>query len=379
MGDQLKNLMIGLFVIAAIAIIIFVLLFLHPRVGNEEKVLRVRFADLDKINVGTRVTFAGKPVGEVSSIEEIREAVDHRIGRNGTIYVYDVFLKVDSSVNVYNTDEIYSRTSGLLGEKSINIDPKPPEAGEKLIIINNQIIYATELGSVEDAIKKLTHIVDVVEVTLDSTNDILQDIKKKNIIGKTADTIENIRNITHALNKPEKWSHALDNLDESMTTINKMSDSGYKIVDAVYKGQGTVGHLLMKDDIYLKFNAILNKADIVMNDVNHYGLLYSTNTDWQRLRARRLNLLQRLRTPQEFSNYFNDEVDNISTSLSRVTMVLGDCDPYICDLLENRQYTMVFSELLKRVKSLEEELNSYNTQIVDIDARKIDLSECQCR
>ena len=322
MGDQLKNLMIGLFVIAATAIIIFVLLFLHPRVGNEEKVLRVRFADLDKINVGTRVTFAGKPVGEVDHIEEIREAIDHRVGLNGTVYVYDVFLKVDSSVNVYNTDEIYSRTSGLLGEKSINIDPHPPEPGQKLILINNQIIYATELGSVEDALKKLTHIADVVEVTLVSANEI-KDIKKKDIIGKSAAALENIRDITQALNKPEKWAHALDNLDDSLTNIDKMTNSGYKIVDTVYKGEGTLGHLLMKDDIYLKFNAILNKADIVMNDVNHYGLLYSTNSDWQRLRARRLNLLQRLRTPQEFSNYFNDEVDNISTSLSRVTMVLA--------------------------------------------------------
>ena len=47
MIDQTKNMMIGLFVIAACAIITFIILFLHPSVGDEGRVLRVRFANVD--------------------------------------------------------------------------------------------------------------------------------------------------------------------------------------------------------------------------------------------------------------------------------------------------------------------------------------------
>jgi phospholipid/cholesterol/gamma-HCH transport system substrate-binding protein len=63
MPDQAKNILIGIFVIVACAIIVFVLMFLHPSVGDESRLLRVRFANIDKITLGTRVNFAGKPVG----------------------------------------------------------------------------------------------------------------------------------------------------------------------------------------------------------------------------------------------------------------------------------------------------------------------------
>ena len=71
MADQLKNFMIGLFVAVAAIIIIFILMFLHPKIGDEGKILNVRFTDIDKVTPGTRVTYAGKPVGEVVTIDEV--------------------------------------------------------------------------------------------------------------------------------------------------------------------------------------------------------------------------------------------------------------------------------------------------------------------
>ena len=55
MADQFKNLMIGIFVTAAAAIIVFILMFLHPRIGDEGKILHVHFSDIDKITIGTRI------------------------------------------------------------------------------------------------------------------------------------------------------------------------------------------------------------------------------------------------------------------------------------------------------------------------------------
>ena len=42
MADQLKNFMIGLFVTAAVGVVIFILMFLHPRIGDEGRILHVR-------------------------------------------------------------------------------------------------------------------------------------------------------------------------------------------------------------------------------------------------------------------------------------------------------------------------------------------------
>ena len=65
MKEYGKNFSIGAFVITALSIIVATLLFLRPSIGNNEQKIWVRFSDIDKITVGTRVLFAGRPVGQV--------------------------------------------------------------------------------------------------------------------------------------------------------------------------------------------------------------------------------------------------------------------------------------------------------------------------
>lgn len=400
MIDQAKNFMIGLFVIAALSIVIFILLFLHPSIGNEELVLRVRFADIDKITVGTRVTFAGKPVGEVVSIEEVKDTEEHRIGKDGKVYVYELTLKVDSSINVFNTDQIAAKTSGLLGEKSVVITPLPAKPGETLRVVSSDILYADETGSVDDALKELRVVGNKLEGALDAITETFNDINKQHLFEKLGSTAENLRSITAALNKPDEWSQTLDNFHDLSAKINKswktvdislkniskasanaktFTDDGVTIIADVKKGKGTIGSLLRKDDLYLNTKALLSKANTTLNDIDHYGLLFHSDKGWQRLRARRMNLVYKLQTPQEFRNFFNDELDQISTSLSRVNIVLGEseglCSP--CEL-QSYDFTKVFAELLARVKDMEESLNMYNQQLTDEYDKFCDNRELRC-
>lgn len=361
MADQAKNVMIGLFVLAACAIIIFILLFLHPSVGDEGRTLRVRFADIDKISVGTRVTFAGKPVGEVVSIQELKSVKEGRETYKGVLYAYELVLRVDSGVNVYNTDEIASRTSGLLGEKNVAIIPLPPAPDQKLKQINNEVIYAAEVGSVEETLKEFKDLGGKFALALDTVTETFKTFNHQKVIEHIGKTARNLSEITDVLNKPEKWTAFLDNLHTISSGINE-------VVLKVQKGEGSVGRILLKDDFYLKLDALLNKGSVLMDDVNHYGILFHLDKNWQRLRARRLNLYQKLSCPQEFRNFFNDEMDEILTSLSRIYMVLEETEALkgCCDIMDNRQYTSLLSELLKRVDSLEENIRLYNQEVVDI-------------
>src|ERR1700722_14911107 len=102
MTDQKKNFWLGLFLLSALIIAIALLLFLHPSAGNGKQVLHVRFSNIEKITPGTRVTFAGKPVGEVASIKEIKDARDQPPDASGNPYFYEVELKIDSGVQLYN-------------------------------------------------------------------------------------------------------------------------------------------------------------------------------------------------------------------------------------------------------------------------------------
>src|SRR3990167_7473713 len=105
MSDKAKNILIGIFVVGAIFAAICMILFLDPSIGDGLKHFKVRFANISGINVGTRVSFAGKPVGEVISITEVQNAREMP-NPKGNVYIYQLTLKVDSSVNLYETDTI---------------------------------------------------------------------------------------------------------------------------------------------------------------------------------------------------------------------------------------------------------------------------------
>lgn len=395
--------LIGIFVVAACAIVIFLLMFLHPSVGDQGRLLRVRFADIDKISIGTRVNFAGKPVGEVIEIRELPDIETERKAINGSIYVYELTLRVDSSINVFNTDDIASRTSGLLGEKSVAITPGEAKPGETIHLVNDEVIYATETGSVEETLKQLKTLADKLGTGMDSINEALATMHQEKFWDNLSGTAKNINDITKALNKPDLLSQSITNVHKITTNANKFTEDLNKswpkvdksldnitdatadarsITNRINKGEGTVGKIIVSDDLYLRLTSLLSKADTTMNDVNHYGVLFHLDKNWQRLRARRMNLMQKLSTPQEFSNYFNDEIDQINTSLSRVSMALGRYDiapPYCCyNLLQDTQYTKVFSELLRNISTLEEEVRMYNEQVVDKANSELRLEYVDC-
>ena len=194
MADQLKNLMIGLFVIAAAFIVIFILMFLHPRIGDEGKILHARFTDIDKVTIGTRVTYAGKPVGEVIEIKEVEEGRKGPRDANGHIYLYDLTLRVDSGVQVYNTDEVSLRTSGLLGEKNVEITPNAAEEDQMLILNRQQADLRCQHGFRRKTFKQFKDVAEKVRQgprchsAISSTK-----VNDEKIVEKISKTIEQCR------------------------------------------------------------------------------------------------------------------------------------------------------------------------------------------
>jgi len=404
MPDQAKNIAIGLFVLAACAIVVFIILFLHPRTGDEAKVFHIRFSDIDKINVGSRVTFAGKSVGEVKEIREVRDSRTGHTDEDGNVYPYELTIVVDSGITLYSTDEVILRTSGLLGERSVSIIPIAPPIGVKPQLITKDIVvYAANAGSLEDTMKVFKSVAHKVNETLDEAINVFHEIKRDQVVENIAGAVKNVNDITGSLNHPQKWDEMLNNfhdfskhidhfaerllkswdaVDTALAEVNKtvanttaITDDGKVIIAKVRKGEGTAGKILVSDDLYLRLVSVLNKVETIGDDVNHYGLLFQTDKGWQRLRARRMNLLSKLSSPQEFRNYFNDEVDQISTSLSRVSMVLEKTEQYpsAYPLIEDKEFSKVFAELLRRISGLEEELRMYNTQLVDTEVKKTEL------
>lgn len=364
--EKSKNLLIGIFFLTAIAIITYIILFLHPRVGDEGLTIKVRFANIDKVNIGTRVLFAGRPVGEVVSIEEVEGARSQGIiGDVEDVYIYELTLKVDSGVRLYLSDDIAIVTSGLLGEKSVEITPRPTPADGKLLPVGEQIMYASSPASLEEAVKEFTDVAESAKQAVDSIKDQIKILEENETAEHLSSMARNLSEITGAINRPEKINRFMDNMIAMADSASQMAHSGNVIVQDISNGKGSVGQLVESDDLYLRLVSVLNKAETVMDDVNHYGLLFHNDSSWQRLRARKMNLLARLSTPQEFYNYFNDEVNQISTSISRLSAVMEDCQAEaILPIITCEPFTAVFADLLRRVEALESDLKLFDQQVM---------------
>lgn len=406
MPDQVKNILIGLFVLSALFILGFILLYLHPTVGDEKQVLYVRFSDIDKVNVGTRVTFAGKAIGEVDEISSLGTDRTGPSDEYGKIYSYVLKLVIDSGVKVYDVDQFSLRTSGLLGERSVAITPKIPQKGHvPRLIKKDDVLYATEAGSMEDTIKEFKEVADKFDSALDEITATLQDLRKEEVVKKLSYLIENVGEIAAALNSPEELSSIVTNIEDATSQFaNRLSPTwdaldegvaGFRcamnetkiaaadmrcVFGTICRGEGSLGAFVMKEDLYLQLKSVLNKAEIVANDVNHYGLLFHLDKGWQRLRARRMNLLDKLCSPQEFRNYFNDEMDQISTSLSRVYLILDEID-CMCPYYEvggDEDFRKVFAELLRRAEVLGDALKMYNQQLMNAEVYQTELQQQPC-
>src|SRR5574338_1167791 len=114
MAESSKNIAVGILVSCGIGLVVWVLLFLHPQFGDGDFKLHTRFTDIEKITVGTRVSYAGRPIGEVQAITPIPREEAPTANKRSPIYCYDVELAIDSHVVLYSTDDITLSTSGLM-------------------------------------------------------------------------------------------------------------------------------------------------------------------------------------------------------------------------------------------------------------------------
>lgn len=395
MGEQTKNMLIGVFVLAACATIVWLILFLKPTVGDGKQVLYVRFANINQINVGTRVLFAGKPVGEVVAIEQVADARKKPLSDVlGEIYYYQLILHIDSSVHVYDTDEITVQTSGLLGEKSIAIIPKiPPQGVIPKLVSPKQPIYAQSIDPIESAFTELSAVAKEMKHTFSLTSSWIQ--KNGPDFGNTIRSIgsamdelrmtvaqinnkalvddiqQSITQFTATLKDAQnaiqemQVGQVFTNAGTMMSNLAGASDNVNVITRNLRDGKGTLGQLISKDDFYLHMDAILSKVDTTMNDINNYGILFHLNKGWQRQRSKQIATLNSLNTPAHFKAYFQKEISEMNVAMGRLSQLIDKADKTADkqQILGQDSFKKDFRQLMNQADSLSNHLKLYNEQL----------------
>jgi len=394
MTDRMKNILIGLFVTGAIVVMVALVLFLKPTVGDGKKGLSVQFTNITGISVGTRVTFAGKPVGEVTHIRELPKARE-RADEQGRIYFYQLTLKIDSSIEVFSSDEVAIKTTGLMGEKSIAILPKasPQEAH----LITDQILYANSTDALENTFNQVSRVAGRLEKAvgrLDQWFEENQAYASKalrsfdgamsqigGLLGKVDaeqlvpairesvallnDNMERVRSSLEDDQLLHKFANLADSLDEAANVFNaegaQTLHNLHQITRDIASGSGTVGRFIVGDDFYLRLASLMNKGETVMNDINHYGILFQYNKQWQKSRTKKANFLKALDTPQEFRNYFEGEIDTMTTSLGRLSELMerAGADER-SHIIQSDAFKHNFAALMRQVQGLTDSLKLYN-------------------
>ncbi|MGL5263429.1 MAG: MlaD family protein [Candidatus Rhabdochlamydia sp.] len=395
MGEQTKSVLIGVFVIVACALLIWMVAFLKPSVGDGKQILYVRFSNIDRINVGTRVLFAGKPVGEVTSIEEIQSARQKPLSDLlQRLYYYQLVLKIDSKVKVYDTDEVMVQTAGLLGERSIAIIPKVPPKGTIPRLISNQPIYADSVDPIESTFIELKDTFADVQRKIDAfsswffanqqsfinaadsfsnamiqAKSTFQELEDQQIIDETKIALNNFSCVASQISDAIEQLNANNSFDNAGVAIAHIKNTAESVDHLSYdleQGKGTLGKLFKQDDAYWRLTTILGKADTMMNDINHYGLLFNSNKSWQRQRAQRICLMNSLDTPLGFKEYFSTEIDQVNTSMARISMLIDKVkyNPQKQEILDDSQFQEEFMELMRQVEDLINDLRLYNEELI---------------
>lgn len=297
MSNSLKAFFLGLFIVFALALGAWLILFVKPSVGDGEVKLTVLFSNIEKISKGTLVTYGGKEVGEVTEIAMVKDPRHACRDAYGNLYTFQLTLAVDSSVKVYLYDEITFATAGLLGERSIAIIPKaPPFGAPPAPEVTADLLYARSTDRLEQTMLQIETVASTVQQTLEGfgafiesnspevnstlkalnlaaceMKNFLEQANGCNLVGATIGAFDQARNFFACANE----GRIVERLGESFDCLH---DTALRFS----QGEGTIAQLVNSDDLYLQLRSTLSELQEVLSAMRNYGLLYQFSGKWQR-------------------------------------------------------------------------------------------------
>ena len=334
---------IGLMVVVALALVTRSLLFLHPSPGDGAITLHVHFQSVDKISPGTRVTFAGKPVGEVKQVTLLpKQAFACRTHR--AVYPYEVTFAIDSSVTVYQSDIISVKTAGLMGERFIAITPQPTPEGVPLVPVTpDMVLFASSAGTAEEAMEDLQSVARKADMTMQALIDLIN--KNQQSIYDATVAIKNAANQLEVCLAAVNTNGVPERLSNVLKTMNR--------------GEGTLGKLLKDQTLYDNMLDCTHNMNQFIEDMNQYGLLFHTNRDWQRAMVVRKER-QSPQTPVDVSRaqfcLIKKSLDDLQNSLNDVAESL-DRGSVAEDVALRRELSQHYEQLQLKLAALHQTMS----------------------
>ena len=277
---SLSQLRVGIFVLLAIGILIFLILNASGDINPFSKKLhlKARFADANGLRDGSEVRLAGVRVGKVDQITLLPPSDVPNAPR------VEVLMTIDSSIDGRPANERIRSDStaqqgspSLLGnEMLINITPGTA-VGQP--VQDYAVLPSSSSNTVNDFATSGTELAQRLSKLSDEINGIVQNVKKgEGTVGRlfsdealynnlnatireTEDVMKDIRggkgSAGRFINDPELYNNA-----------NEIAISMRAIADDLRAGKGSAGRFLNDDEFYNRINRTAERLDKSVDQIN---------------------------------------------------------------------------------------------------------------
>lgn len=234
---------VGVFVILGFVILTMVLFFVSKvSLFRPGYTVDVMFNYVSILNKGAPVRMAGVRIGEVNQVEIVYDQGT----QNNRVKVK---LFIEKGVEIRENYAFTIRGTHVLSEPHVEISPKP---GTFPLLHKGSVVEGVPLVAVEELIDRaheiLSHLASILGKFKSGMDDqgTIEDLKT---------LIKNLSSLSGSLNTSLKAPDG--NVHQSFQNIESTSASLSKILGKVEKGDGTLGKLLMEDELYKEMDAFV--------------------------------------------------------------------------------------------------------------------------
>lgn len=230
---------VGVFVFLALAALTFLVVRAGDFYMKPGYAVEIWFDSVQGIDNGTPVKLAGVKIGEVVAINAVR----NNEGQTRAL----VTARIENDVEIEIDSEVRITSSGLLGERYVDILPGKP--GSPAIKPGSFMEGYPPVG-----LQKITEggsrLIDKFQLTADSINSVVADPEFKAAVKSTFDKASGTFGNAEVMTK---------NLNEASADLKEAANSAKIILARLRDGEGTVGRLLTDDTIAKDLEAFVKE------------------------------------------------------------------------------------------------------------------------
>ena len=276
----LSELRVGLFVVIAIAVLIFLILNASGDINPFARKLHLRaqFTNADGLRTGSEVRLAGVKVGKVDEVKllppqdrpdapkvEAKISVDNNIDGQPA----NERIRSDSTVSLgspslLGNDKIINVTAGTAAGQPVKENDLLPS------LIGNQTMLGNLAGpEVADQItgisKNLNEITRKINEGPGTLSRILND---ESLYDSLNAAVIDTQAVIRQIRSGQGTAGRLINDPAIYNNVNDLAIRLNDIAEGLRRGRGTAGKLLTDDALYNKINALADRVNASVNDIN---------------------------------------------------------------------------------------------------------------